>query len=96
VNGDLEIIFKEAIVAYFKLLSGHLHGEIGKTTKHLSQDSWYPGRDLNPKPTEYKSRVFTNQLRRSVSHLNKARNSKGYSFTISSFYGFEARSGDLY
>jgi hypothetical protein len=32
--------------------------ELSKTTKHLIQDSWSPGRDLKPGPPEYEAGVY--------------------------------------
>jgi hypothetical protein len=40
-----------------------------KTTKHLSQDSRSPGRDLNPGPPEYEAGVLTTRSRHSVCGL---------------------------
>jgi hypothetical protein len=37
-----------------------------KTSKNLSQDSRFPGRDLNPGSSEYEAGVLTTQQRRSV------------------------------
>jgi hypothetical protein len=37
-----------------------------KTTKNLSQDSRYPGRDLKPGPPEYEAGALTTRPRRSV------------------------------
>jgi hypothetical protein len=37
-----------------------------KTVQNLSQDSWSPGRDLNPRPPEYEAGVLTTRLRRWV------------------------------
>jgi hypothetical protein len=37
-----------------------------KTTKNLGQDSWSPGRDLNPIPPEYEAWMLATQPRRSL------------------------------
>jgi hypothetical protein len=47
MNGQLERVCKEAVVAYLKVLFRHLPGELNKTMKNLPEDS----RDL----TEYLS-----------------------------------------
>jgi hypothetical protein len=39
------------------------------TTKNISQDSWSPGRDLNPEPPEYEARVLATRPRRSITML---------------------------
>jgi hypothetical protein len=41
-------------------------GGLRKTTKNLGQDSWSPGRDLNPGPPEYETGVLTTRSRRWV------------------------------
>jgi hypothetical protein len=38
-----------------------------KTAKNFSQDSWYPGRDLNPRAPEYEAGVLITQPRRTKS-----------------------------
>jgi hypothetical protein len=45
----------------------YLPGGNEKTTKSLSQDSWSPGRDLNPEPAEYEAGILTTGPRRLVS-----------------------------
>jgi hypothetical protein len=54
---------KEAVVAWFKVLSRHLPGRTEENHKNLSQDSWFPGRDLNPGPPEYETGVLTTRPR---------------------------------
>jgi hypothetical protein len=39
-----------------------------KTSKNLSQDSWSPGRDSSPRPTEYDVELPTTRLQDLVSH----------------------------
>jgi hypothetical protein len=55
VNKELERIWNEAIVAYFKVLSRHLPGGTEENHGNLSQDSRSPGRDLNSEPSEYEA-----------------------------------------
>jgi hypothetical protein len=59
VNNELDRVWKEAVMALFEVLSWHLPEGLRKTTKDLGQNSWSPGRDLNPGPPEYKGGVFT-------------------------------------
>jgi hypothetical protein len=61
---NLGRIWKEAVVAKFKVLSRHLPVETEKMTKVLSQDSRSPGRGLNPGPPEYKVGVLITRPRR--------------------------------
>jgi hypothetical protein len=61
VNYEFESIWKEAFVAYFKVLSRHSLEEMRKTPITLSEDSRYPGRNLNPGPPEYQAGVLTTQ-----------------------------------
>jgi hypothetical protein len=60
-----------------------------KNTKNLIQDSWSPGRDLNPGPPEYETGVLTTQPRRSVT-LSKGRNVEF--FEISGSHGENMKS----
>jgi hypothetical protein len=46
------MMWKEAVLAKFKILSQNLPGG---TEKNLSQDSRYPSRDLNPESPEYEA-----------------------------------------
>jgi hypothetical protein len=48
MNNELEKIWIEVVVAYFKDLSRHL--PVGNEEKHenFSQRSWSPGQDFNP------------------------------------------------
>jgi hypothetical protein len=43
MNDELEAMWKEAVVADFKVLSWHLPGRNEKTIKNLRQDSRSPG-----------------------------------------------------
>jgi hypothetical protein len=56
---ELERILKEAVVAYFKLLSRNSHGGNEESQKNLSQDSRFRDRDLNPGPQEYEAGALT-------------------------------------
>jgi hypothetical protein len=49
-SNELERMWKEAVVANLSYYPGICLEALGKTTKNLSQDSWSPGRDLNPGP----------------------------------------------
>jgi hypothetical protein len=42
----------------FEELFQHFTGRTEKNTKNLSQDSRFPGRDLNPVPPEYEAAVL--------------------------------------
>jgi hypothetical protein len=48
-------MWKEAAVAYFKVLSQYLPGGMRHTMKKCNQDSLSPGRDVNQRPPEYES-----------------------------------------
>jgi predicted P-loop ATPase len=47
MNDELERIWKEMVMAYFKVPSWHLSEESEEKHKNLSQDSRSPGQDLN-------------------------------------------------
>jgi hypothetical protein len=55
----MELMWKKAIVAYFKVLSQHF--PVGTEDNHekLHQDSRSPSRDLNPGPPEHEPSVRT-------------------------------------
>jgi hypothetical protein len=59
MNGELVIMRKEAIVAYFKVLFRHFPEETEKNMKHLGPNSRFPGRDSNPKTSEHKDKRLT-------------------------------------
>jgi hypothetical protein len=67
VNSELVRIWKEAVVVKVKVLSRHSLEGVRKTTEILSQDSRFPGRDLNPEPPEYETGAMTTRLRSSLS-----------------------------
>jgi hypothetical protein len=46
-------MWKEAVVAEFKVLSRYLPGGLRKITKALSHGSWYPDREFNSRSPEY-------------------------------------------
>jgi hypothetical protein len=52
-NNELEIIWKEAVVALFKVLSRYLLGKAKENHETLSKNIRSPGRELNPGPPEY-------------------------------------------
>lgn len=63
LNNESESMWKEEVVAKFKVLSRHLPTEIeGKPQK--PQGFQFPGRDLNLGPTEYEAEVLTTRARR--------------------------------
>jgi hypothetical protein len=57
VNDDLEGMWLEVIVAYFKVLSQH---SVEGRRRSLSQDIRCPGRDWNSWPSEYESVITIN------------------------------------
>jgi hypothetical protein len=59
------------VVVAFKVLSRIFLEGLRKTTKHLSQDSGPPCRDLNPDPPEYEAGVLTVWPGHSVYLLNQ-------------------------
>jgi hypothetical protein len=63
VNADLERSGRDIILRYY--LNIRMEG-LWKTTKNISRDTWFSGRDLNPESIEYESRVSTTRPRRSV------------------------------
>jgi hypothetical protein len=66
MNDELERMWKEAVVAKFKvLLFRHFPGGTEKN-QNVSQHSLSPGRNLNPGPPEYEAGVLTTRPRRSV------------------------------
>jgi hypothetical protein len=50
----------------FKVLSQHSPGGTEENHEHLSRDSRFPDKDLNPEPLEYEAGVLTTRPRRSV------------------------------
>jgi hypothetical protein len=78
VNGELERMWKD--VSWPNLMyypSWHLSGGTEKNHKK-TQNSWSPGRDLNPDPTNYKAGVLTIQARYLVSQFEEVCNSHKY------------------
>jgi hypothetical protein len=59
------LVWKEAVVPYFKVLSQHLPGGTEKITKALSQEKSLD-LDLNPGRQEYEAAVVITRPRRSV------------------------------
>jgi hypothetical protein len=57
MNDELERIWKEAVVAWFKLLSLHLPGGTEEHNANSCHDSRSPGRDLNLRSPEYEAGV---------------------------------------
>jgi hypothetical protein len=56
MNNELERIWKDTAVAYFKVLSQHLHGGTGV---NLSRGNRYSDLDLNSGPPEYEGMLTT-------------------------------------
>jgi hypothetical protein len=63
VNNGIEMIWKETVVTYFKVLSQHLLQGPREATKHVSQDSRSPERYSNRGPNEYEVVPTVRQLR---------------------------------
>jgi hypothetical protein len=57
MNNELERIWKEAVMTWFKVISQHLPGGTEEATNNLSRGRWFPVRDLNPRPPEYEACV---------------------------------------
>jgi hypothetical protein len=55
MNDELERMWKEAGKAYLRYYPSIYLKGLRKTTTNLSEYSWSPGRDLNPRPPEYRS-----------------------------------------
>jgi hypothetical protein len=52
--------------------------ELRKTTTNLSKDSWSPGQDLNPGPSEYEAGVLTTRQLRSFYNVTETDSVKLY------------------
>jgi hypothetical protein len=61
VNNELERMWKEAVMASFKVLSKHLPGGPEEKHEHLSQDSPSLGQELNLGPPKYKGGGISTQ-----------------------------------
>jgi hypothetical protein len=55
MNDELEVIWNEAVVAYFGHYPGLCLEGVRRVTKNLNQGSRCPGRDSNRAPSEYES-----------------------------------------
>jgi hypothetical protein len=62
MSDELEIMWKEAVVS--SVISRYYAWIDWEKQRHLCQDSWSLGRDLNPGPPEYKAGILTIQPRR--------------------------------
>jgi hypothetical protein len=71
MNDELEGMWKEAAVAWFKVLSRNLAGKTEENHKNPRQDSRSLGQDSNSIPVKYKAVVLTAQTRRSVRYILK-------------------------
>jgi hypothetical protein len=65
MDNELEMMWTEAVVAKFLVLSRYLPAETQEYHKNLSY-RWPAGRNLNMKPTKYETGVLTTRLQRSV------------------------------
>jgi hypothetical protein len=70
VNDELKRVWKDAVVAYFKVLTQNLPGWTERNHENQCQDIRSPGRDLNPGPAEYEAGVLTTRSRCSTSSLH--------------------------
>jgi hypothetical protein len=55
VNDKLEMFWKKAVVAYFKMLSQDLPGGAEKNHENISQDCRSLSQDLDPASPEYEA-----------------------------------------
>jgi hypothetical protein len=63
VNNTLVRMWKEAAVAWFKVLPCHLSEGLRKPTVNLSQDSWHPSQDkIRHLPNTRRTAVWGNML----------------------------------
>jgi hypothetical protein len=67
MNDELESLWKEAVVFFFKVLSKHSTGETNKIKRILSQDGQCPDRISNRASPKYKSDALPPQ---SISSVN--------------------------
>lgn len=51
MNYELERVWNESVVPYFKVSSWHLFGEIEENCVNVSHDSWSLGQNINLLPT---------------------------------------------
>jgi hypothetical protein len=69
VYSELEKMWKEVVMAKFKVLSWHIPGGTEEIHKNLSQDSQCPSRNLNPVPPENKAGVLSTRPHCSVTRI---------------------------
>jgi hypothetical protein len=74
---ELERIWKEAVVTYFKVLSRRLPGWAEENHKILIQDNRPSDRDLNPRPPEYKAGLLLTRPRHSAERYRKKKEKEG-------------------
>jgi hypothetical protein len=65
----LKRLGRKRLCPNFKILSGDCLEGLRKTTKNLSQDTRFPGRDLSPEPMEYAAGALTTRLPQRVNLL---------------------------
>jgi hypothetical protein len=54
MSDKLEMIWREAVVAYLRQFPRYLSGSVNRNHKNHSQDCRYPAEETNPIPSEYK------------------------------------------
>jgi hypothetical protein len=69
--------------------------ELRKNTKALSQDSQFPGRELNPRPPEYETGELTTQPRRSVCKCQRFGETLSPSSALKSPHGVTAQNKNI-
>jgi hypothetical protein len=69
MNNKLKRIGKEAVMTSIRHNPGICLEVLRKNTKKLSQDNRPPGRDVNPRPTEYRAGILTTRQRLSLTAL---------------------------
>jgi hypothetical protein len=58
-------------VAYFKVISKHLHGDAEETYENLSQDSQSPAQNWKAELPKYKAELRTTRQQRAVTMPNQ-------------------------
>jgi hypothetical protein len=82
MNKKLERIWKEAVVAWFKVLSLNSPEELRNTMKNVSQNRRYMGRDLKFGPPEYETGALTNRPRSTMQQDERRRKGKWKKETV--------------
>jgi hypothetical protein len=58
VNGEMERLWKEEVMAQFKILSWHSHKDTEKNHRNVNQNDQYPRRVSSQAPAEYKYKML--------------------------------------